>query len=83
MKNRLIDLNNHLFMQIERLGDEELKPEQIEAEVKRTDAIVSISQQIIENANLALKAAKLVSEHGPDVGRYLPMIEGGKTEGER
>lgn len=75
MKNKLIDLNNHLFAQLERLSEEDLTPEQIEKEVKRTEAIVSVSQQIVQNADLALKGAKLVAEHGAFVGKYLPMIE--------
>lgn len=76
MKNKLIDLNNHLFAQLERLSEEDLTKEQIEQEVKRTEAVVSVSQQIVQNADLALKAAKLVAEHGAYVGKYLPMIEG-------
>ncbi len=32
MKNKLADLNNHLFAQLERLSDEDLAPEQIEQE---------------------------------------------------
>jgi hypothetical protein len=75
MKNKLIDLNNHLFAQLERLSDEDLTKEQIEQEVRRTEAVVSVSQQIVQNADLALKAAKLVAEHGAYVGKYLPMIE--------
>lgn len=75
MKNKLIDLNNHLFAQLERLSEEDLTKEQIEQEVKRTEAIVSVSQQIVQNADLALKGAKLVAEHGAYVGKYLPMIE--------
>lgn len=79
MKNKLIDLNDHLFTQLERLCDEDMTAEQIENEVKRTEAVVSVSQQIVQNADLALKAAKLVAEHGAFVGKYLPMIEG-KTQ---
>lgn len=37
MKNKLSDLNNHLFAQIERLGDEDLTAEQIGQEVERGD----------------------------------------------
>lgn len=75
MKNKLIDLNNHLFAQLERLSEEDLTAEQIDKEVKRTDAIVAVSQQIVQNADLALKGAKLVAEYGAFVGKYLPMIE--------
>jgi hypothetical protein len=75
MKNKLVDLNNHLFAQIERLSDEDLTPDQIDKEVKRTEAIVSVSEQIIANADLALKGAKLVAEHGAYVGSFLPMLQ--------
>ena len=80
MKNKLSDLNNHLFAQLERLANENLTPEQIEQEVKRTDAIVSVADQITENAGLQLKAAKLFADHGPQVLPMLPQIGGGKAE---
>ena len=35
MKNRLTDLNNHLFAQLERLSEEGISAEQIEQEIKR------------------------------------------------
>lgn len=80
MKNKLIDLNNHLFAQLERLGEEGLTPDQIEIEVARTDAIVAVSEQIIHNADLVLRGAKLMAEHGTYVGKYLPMIEASATD---
>lgn len=76
MKNKLIDLNNHLFAQLERLGEEELTPEQIEQEVKRTDAIVAVSEQIVHNADIALKAVKLIADYGERFKPMLPMLEG-------
>lgn len=75
MKNKLVDLNNHLFAQLERLGEEDLTPEQIEQEIKRTDAIVSVSEQVVSNANLALRAASLVAEYGGNYESMLPMLE--------
>lgn len=74
MKNKLTDLNNHLFAQLERLANEELTPEQIDAEVRRTDAVVAIADQIVGNAELSLKAAKLYADHGEKVLNMLPQI---------
>ncbi len=76
MKNKLSDLNNHLFAQLERLSEEGLTVEQIEAEAKRTDAIVDVSDQILRNADLHLKAAALVATHGERFQDKLPMIGG-------
>ncbi len=74
MKNKLADLNDHLFAQLERLGEEDLTAEQIEKEVNRTKAIVAVSEQIVQTADLTLKGAKLIAEHGAYVGCMLPMI---------
>lgn len=79
MKNNLTDLNNHLFCQLERLSDENLSIEELEKEVTRSGAIVSLADQVISNADLQLKAAKLFAEHGQSVLPMLPQI-GGKSE---
>lgn len=76
MKNRLSDLNNHLFMQLERLSDEELTGEQIEGEVKRSEAIVSVADKIVDNARLQLQACKLIADHGDRFMKHLPMLGG-------
>lgn len=80
MKNKLGDLNNHLFAALERLGDEDLKPDEIDAEVKRSAAIVQVADAIISNADTQLKAAKLWAEHGGAVLPMLPRIGGAATE---
>lgn len=76
MKNRLSDLNNHLFAQLERLSAEDISPEQIEQEVKRTEAIVSVAEKITGNAELQLRAARLFAEHGATVLPMLPKVGG-------
>ena len=56
MKNKLTDLNDHLFAQLERLGDEDLSAEDAEFEIKRSNAVTSIAREVISNAGLVLKA---------------------------
>jgi hypothetical protein len=79
MKNKLSDLNNHLFAQLERLGEEGLTSEQIQDEVKRSEAITDVADQIIRNADLQLKAVTVLANHGDRFKPMLPMI-GGASE---
>ena len=74
MKNTLADLNNHLFAQLERLGDEDLQPQELENEIERAKAIAMVSSQIIANGNLVLKAKQLKYE--TDNEKLPPMLEG-------
>jgi hypothetical protein len=60
--NKLTDLNNHLFAQLERLGDESIDSVNIEYEVKRAKAITGIASQIIKNAKICIDAVKLAHE---------------------
>ncbi|MEZ8616027.1 hypothetical protein AB6D33_09250 [Vibrio splendidus] len=77
MKNKLADLNNHLFAQMERLSDEDITDDKLNEEISRSKAITTVSKQIIDNARLALDAQKFRTEYA---GRIeLPeMIEGNK-----
>ena len=63
MKNKMSDLHNHLFAQLERLGDEDLKGDELKEEVGRASAIAKISHQIISNVDLALKAERMMEEN--------------------
>jgi len=56
MKNKLSDLNNHLFAQLERLGDESISKEALETELERSKAITGVAREIISNARLVLDA---------------------------
>ena len=58
MKNTLADLNNHLFAEMERLGDEDLKGDELLKEIERARAVSNVSTKIIENASLVLQAER-------------------------
>lgn len=58
VKNRQIDLDNHLFAELERLGDESLTDEQLENEIKRAKAISAVAQQINTSRANSLKATE-------------------------
>ena len=75
MNNKLSDLNNHLFAELERLSDEELNEDELKSEIDRARAITSVSKQIIENGALALRAEKFKQEMGLD-SLNTPILEG-------
>jgi len=75
VKNKLTDLNDHLFAQMERLGEEDLKGDDLKNEIHRTKAIASVANNIINNARLAFDAKKAVSDNIIDVAPGMIGVE--------
>ena len=71
-RNTLTDLNNHLFMQLERLNEEELSGEKLQEEIARARAISNLAAQIINNGSLVLRAQEFMQEYG--------LLENGKAK---
>ena len=61
-KNKLSNLHDHLFEQLERLNDDELKGKDLEDEIQRAGAMAGVAKQIINTGSLALKAQKALAE---------------------
>ena len=64
MKNNLSDLNNHLFSMLETIEDDEMTDKRLEKELKKAQAICSISSQILKVANVQLSAIKTAEQSG-------------------
>lgn len=63
-KNTLGDLTNHLFAELERLGDEDLKGDALKEEIERAKAVSDVAQQVISNANTMLKVIMVKTDQG-------------------
>lgn len=73
MKNKLSDLTNHLYAQIERLSDERLSAEEIDKECKRGEAISKLAGNVIAVANVSVNALRLVA-NGMVSKNDLPLM---------
>lgn len=82
MKNSLIDLNNHLFAEMERLGDEDLKGDELKAELERANMISGVARAIIDNANTVLRAARF-QEDRLDINNRAPELLLGSSGGKK
>ena len=64
MKNNLSDLNNHLFSMLETLEDDKMTDKRLEKELKKAQAICSISSQILKVASVQVSAIKTAEQCG-------------------
>lgn len=77
MKNKLIDLNDHLFAQLERLNDESLKGEALKDELHRSKGVVSVAGVIVDNAKLALEVEQFKNDLiDPERKKEMPKMLG-------
>lgn len=76
MKNKLTDLNDILFAQLERLTADDLAGEAMAAEVQRTAAVVQLADRIVDGARLQLDGAQFLAAHGGKPAAALPAALG-------
>lgn len=72
-QNKLEDLNNHLFAQLERLSDEDLSSEELTKEINRAKAVNGVAKNIIDNAKTVIEVFKFTIESVP-ANKKLPEL---------
>ena len=75
MRNKLTDLNNYLFAQLERLDNEELKGTELVEEINRSHAVTEVATQIYSVGSLLLKAWTAADRNMEDGAQLPDMLE--------
>lgn len=73
MKNKLEDLRNHLFAQLERLGDDSAPPS--EQELARAKAVSETAKVLIDSARVEVEFLKVKSESPRLNGLSSPFLQ--------
>ena len=79
MKNTLVDLQNHIFEKIEKLGDDALQGEEAKLEIGKAMALSGLAKDAIACATLMARYADKVGYEAhipilPDTKRMLPPV---------
>ena len=72
MRNKLTDLQNHLFEMIETLNDVNLKDEKLDQEIKRALAVNELAKTAVANGALMVKCVDVL--YGILVSDDVPLI---------
>jgi hypothetical protein len=78
MKNTLVDLQNHIFMRIEALDDNDLVGDDLKEEIDRAMAFAELARLAVQNGALMVKAAEVL--YGLPVADELPLIPRSPSE---
>lgn len=74
VRNKLTDLTNTLFAQLETLDDRDLTIDELKLEIKRSKQMVAVSSQILQAGQLALDAEKFKDKVG-DINATIALLE--------
>lgn len=74
-KNKMEDLRDHLFEALERIKDEDLKPEELEKEIKKAKVICEVSEKIIDTAKVEIDFIKVIGADGTDSQLFKSIHE--------
>lgn len=51
-QNKMVDLRNHIFAQMERLNDESISPEAMALELEKSKAMAALAKPLVETAKI-------------------------------
>jgi hypothetical protein len=72
MKNKLPDLQNHLFEMIEKLNDDHLVGDDLTNEIRRCLAVNELAKTAVANGALMVKAADTL--YGIPISEDVPLL---------
>jgi hypothetical protein len=78
MKNKLTDLQNHLFEMIEAMNDDSLSDEEMDRKIKRALVLNELAKTAVANGALMAKCVDIL--YGIPVSDEVPLIP--KIDGE-
>ena len=75
-KNKITDLNDHLFAALERLNDEEIKGEELQEEMERAKSIALVGGKIIDSMKVQIEMFEALNDCGyrPNVPEQFKML---------
>jgi len=77
MKNKIEDLRNHLFAQLERLGDTEVTDgDGLTREIAKARAISDVAKTIVDSARVEVEYARVRAEAPRGAVKATAFIEG-------
>lgn len=75
VRNKMSDLANTLFAQLESLDDRDLSENELKIEIARSKAMASVAGQIVSVGKLAIEAEKFKQEAGVE-DAPIALLEG-------
>jgi hypothetical protein len=75
MKNKLEDLNNHLFETLEFLTDQDITGAKLNEQINRAELVCKVAGRIIEEGRLMVDAARVIKTLPRSSRRHLMLEE--------